>query len=119
MPIKFGTDGWRDTIAEDFTYANVRTVAQAHAQALRAQGGRSVVVGFDPRFGGRDFARIVAETMAQQGLGVWLAGEYLPTLALSFAALRLGAAGGVMITASHKQRHARDGGRNGSRPYAA
>ncbi|AZI42069.1 phosphoglucomutase/phosphomannomutase family protein [Deinococcus psychrotolerans] len=101
MPIKFGTDGWRDIIAEDFTYANLRTVAQAHAQVLRAAGGSSVVVGFDPRFGGRDFARVVAETLSQQGLGVWLASEYLPTPALSFAALHLGAAGGVMITASH------------------
>ena len=101
MPIKFGTDGWRDIIAEDFTYANLRLVAQAHAQMLRASGGDGVVVGFDPRFQGHNFARVVAETMAQQGLNVWLAGAYLPTPALSFAALHLGAAGGVMITASH------------------
>ncbi|WP_161883689.1 phosphoglucomutase/phosphomannomutase family protein [Deinococcus alpinitundrae] len=101
MPITFGTDGWRDIIAEDFTYANLRLVAQAHAQMLRVSGDSSVVVGFDPRFQGHHFARVVAETMARQGLDVWLAGAYLPTPALSFAALHVGAAGGVMITASH------------------
>ena len=105
MPIKFGTDGWRDIIAEDFTYANVRQVARAHAQALRQtteqSGGGSVVVGFDTRFQGAGFARVVAETMAEGGLDVWLAAEYLPTPALSFAVVHHGAAGGVMVTASH------------------
>lgn len=101
MPIKFGTDGWRDIIAEDFTYDNLRIVARAHAQVLRQAGGSSVVVGFDTRFQGRNFARVVAESMASAGLDVYLASEYLPTPALSFAAVHLGAAGGVMITASH------------------
>ena len=101
MPIKFGTDGWRDIIAEDFTFENVRTVARAHAQVLRAGGARSVVVGFDTRFQGQAFAGVVAEVMAAQGLDVWLAQEYLPTPALSFAVVHHGAGGGVMITASH------------------
>lgn len=101
MPIKFGTDGWRDIIAEDFTYANVREVARAHAQALRAGGGQSVVVGYDTRFQGAGFARVVAEVMAGEGLRVLLAREYLPTPALSFAVVHHAAAGGVMITASH------------------
>ncbi|BDP40136.1 phosphohexose mutase [Deinococcus aetherius] len=101
MPIKFGTDGWRDIIAEDFTYQNVRVVARAHAQALRARGGSLVVVGFDTRFQGAGFARVVAEVMAGQGLNVLLAAEYLPTPALSYAVVHHRAAGGVMITASH------------------
>lgn len=101
MPIQFGTDGWRDIIAEDFTFEHVAVVARAHAQALLAQGGTSVVVGFDTRFQGASFARVAAEVMAGQGLDVWLASEYLPTPALSFAAVHLRAAGGVMITASH------------------
>ncbi|AFZ68400.1 phosphomannomutase [Deinococcus peraridilitoris] len=101
MPIKFGTDGWRDIIAEDFTHANVAIVAAAHARYLASQGGQSVVIGFDPRFGGPQFARVAANTFAQHGLNVHLAGTYLPTPALSFAARHLGAAGGVMITASH------------------
>ncbi|CAM3308178.1 phosphoglucomutase/phosphomannomutase family protein [Deinococcus saxicola] len=101
MPIKFGTDGWRDIIADEFTYDNVRRVAHAHAQVLRQAGGGAVVVGFDTRFQGAGFARVVAETMAGQGLDVWLAAEYLPTPALSFAVVHHGAAGGVMVTASH------------------
>ena len=101
MPISFGTDGWRDIIAQDFTYENVRTVARAHAQALREGGGNRVVVGFDTRFQGAGFAGVVAETMAEQGLDVLLAAEYLPTPALSYAVVHHGAAGGVMITASH------------------
>ena len=101
MPIKFGTDGWRDLIAEDFTFENVRTVARAHAQVLRASGACSVAVGFDTRFQGQAFARVVAEEMAAQGLDVWLAQDYLPTPALSFAVVHHGAGGGVMITASH------------------
>ncbi|GAA5534873.1 phosphoglucomutase/phosphomannomutase family protein [Deinococcus aluminii] len=101
MPIKFGTDGWRDIIAEDFTYENVRRVARAHAQALRAAGGNSVVVGFDTRFQGANFARVAAEALAESGLNVLLAREFLPTPALSFAVVHHRAAGGVMITASH------------------
>ena len=101
MPIAFGTDGWRDIIAEDFTYANVRRVAAAHAQVLRARAGNSVVVGHDTRFQGAGFARVAAETLAAQGLTVHLAGNFLPTPALSYAVVQLGAAGGVMITASH------------------
>lgn len=101
MPIKFGTDGWRDIIAEDFTYGNVRTVARAHAQVLRGEGTASVVIGFDTRFQGQGFAQVVAETMVEEGLDVWLTREYLPTPALSFAVVHHGAGGGVMITASH------------------
>ncbi len=101
MPIKFGTDGWRDIIAEDFTYENIQTVAKAHAQALRTTGGKLVVIGFDTRFQGSNFAEVVAKVMAEQGLDVLLAREFLPTPALSFAVVHYGATGGVMITASH------------------
>lgn len=101
MPITFGTDGWRDVIAEDFTYANLRVVAAAHAQALRARGGQMVVVGFDTRFEGAAFAGVVAETLAANGLNVRLAQAYIPTPALSYAVVQYRAAGGVMITASH------------------
>jgi phosphomannomutase len=101
MPIKFGTDGWRDIIAEDFTYENVARVAQAHARVLRRGGGERVVVGYDTRFQGEAFARVTADVMAAHGLHVLLAKTYLPTPALSFAVKHFGAAGGVMITASH------------------
>jgi len=101
MPLKFGTDGWRDIIAEDFTYENVRVVAGAHARYLAAQGGRDVVIGFDTRFGGERFARVAADVFARHGLNVRVARTYVPTPALSFAVREYGAAGGVMITASH------------------
>ncbi len=99
--IQFGTDGWRDIIAEDFTYDNVRKVAQAHAQYLKKQGGTRVVVGYDTRFQADGFAQVAAETMAANGLETMLAREYTPTPVLSFAVVHYQAAGGVMITASH------------------
>lgn len=99
--IKFGTDGWRDIIADRFTFANVARAAQAHAQHLKRSGGSSVVVGFDTRFHSDRFARVAAEVMAANGLRTFLAKSFTPTPALSFAVKHYGAAGGVMITASH------------------
>ncbi|WP_019011343.1 phosphoglucomutase/phosphomannomutase family protein [Deinococcus aquatilis] len=101
MSIKFGTDGWRDVLAEGFTFANVTHVAAAHARYLTAQGGKSVVVGYDTRFLGERFAHLSATVMAQHGLNVWLSQSFLPTPVVSFATRHLGAAGGAMITASH------------------
>lgn len=99
--IRFGTDGWRDIIADRFTHQNVARAAQAHAQYLRRTGGTSVVVGHDTRFGSARFARVAAEVMAANGLRTLLTSSYTPTPALSFAVVHHGAAGGVMITASH------------------
>ena len=101
MPIKFGTDGWRDIIADEFTYANVARVAAAHGSYLRAQGGSAVVVGHDTRFQGEGFAGVAATTLAAAGLTVHLASGFVPTPVVSFAVKALGAAGGVMLTASH------------------
>lgn len=97
----FGTDGWRDVIAERFTFANVGRAAQAYADHLAATGGSSVVVGHDTRFMGARFARHVADVLAANGLQVYLTDDYLPTPALSFAVKHVGADGGVMLTASH------------------
>ena len=101
--ILFGTDGWRAVIAEDFTYENVRIVAQAIARyivrAERPQNG--VVVGYDTRFASENFARVAAETIAASGTPVWLAREACPTPAVSLMVHQKGAAGGVQITASH------------------
>lgn len=101
MTIKFGTDGWRDIIAENFTYANVARVAAAHANYLQAQGGTDVVLGHDTRFQGEGFAGVVAQTMTAAGLTVHQGQGYLPTPVVSYAVKALGAAGGVMLTASH------------------
>jgi phosphomannomutase len=97
----FGTDGWRDVIADKFTYANVARAAQAYADYLKAEGETRVLVGYDTRFNGPGFARRVAEVLVANGLEVLLAASYLPTPALSFAVKHLLAGGGVMLTASH------------------
>ncbi len=107
MAIRFGTDGWRAVISEDFTFENVRHVAQAIADHVRGQseeqGGevRPVVVGFDTRFLSDRYAITVANVLAGNGLPVYLSKADCPTPALSFAVKHLKAAGGVMITASH------------------
>jgi phosphomannomutase len=101
VEIKFGTDGWRDVIAQNFTYANVARVASAHAAYLLAQDGTDVVVGHDTRFQGAGFADVVARTMSAAGLNVHLADGFIPTPVVSFAVRHFGAAGGVMLTASH------------------
>jgi phosphomannomutase len=101
--VKFGTDGWRGIIADDFTYANVRVAARAIALYVLkhedAAGG--VCIGYDTRFGSRSFARVVAEVLADAGIPVALANKVTPTPELSFAVRERKAAGGVMITSSH------------------
>jgi alpha-D-glucose phosphate-specific phosphoglucomutase len=101
--IRFGTDGWRGVIAEDFTYANVRIVACAIARYIaRAENAdRGVLIGYDNRFGGEQFAQVAAEVVSMAGIPVWLAKEPCPSPAISLLVRQRGAAGGIMITASH------------------
>lgn len=102
-PIRFGTDGWRAVIAEDFTAENVRKVAHAIARyVVRAEKpGSGVVIGYDTRFGSERFARTAAEAVAATGTPVWLATESCPTPAVSLLVRLRNAAGGIQITASH------------------
>jgi len=101
--IRFGTDGWRGVIADDFTTDNVRKVACAIARyVVRAeQPAKGVLVGYDNRFGGERFARAAAETVAMTGTPVWLAEAPCPSPALSLLVRQRGTAAGIMITASH------------------
>src|SRR6266566_7058031 len=101
--IKFGTDGWRGVIADDFTVENVKKVCSAIARyVIRAeQPGKGVLVGYDNRFGGERFARAAAETIAATGTPVWVAKEPCPSPAISLLVRQRGAAAGIMITASH------------------
>ncbi|HEV3219222.1 MAG TPA: phosphoglucomutase/phosphomannomutase family protein [Candidatus Acidoferrales bacterium] len=101
--IRFGTDGWRGVIAEDFTNANVRNVSYAIARYVvrNEQPGRGVIIGFDNRFGAEQFARVAAETVAMTGTPVWLSDEPCPTPAISLLVKQRNAAGGIVITASH------------------
>jgi phosphomannomutase len=101
--IKFGTDGWRGIIADDFTFDNVRRVAGAIASYVLKYENPShgVIVGYDTRFASGRAARIVSEVIAAAGIPVKLANDYTPTPAVSFAVKHDGAAGGVMVTSSH------------------
>jgi len=102
-PIKFGTDGWRGVIADDFTYENVRRVATAIAAYVlkHEDASRGVVVGYDTRFASQPVARVAAEVLAGAGIPVRLASDYTPTPAISLAVKQSAAAGGVVITSSH------------------
>src|SRR6202051_3038460 len=101
--IKFGTDGWRGVIADEFTFANVRKVACAIARyVVRAEKpGAGVLIGYDTRYGSEWFARAAAETVSMAGMPVWIAEKACPSPALSLLVRQRGAAGGIMITASH------------------
>jgi len=101
--IKFGTDGWRGVIADDFTFDNVRRVAGAIASyVLRHEDPtHGVIVGYDTRFASPRAARIAAEVLAAAGIPVKLANDYSPTPAISLAVKKQNTAGGVVITSSH------------------
>ena len=103
--IKFGTDGWRAVIAEDFTFGNVARVAQATADYWAANPvpgtQKKVVIGFDRRFLSDQFARRTAEVFLGNGFGVVLTDRPTPTPSVSYAVRAMQAVGGVMITASH------------------
>ncbi len=102
-PIKFGTDGWRAGIAEDYTFANVRIVAQAVAEFLKAEhlAERGIIVGYDTRFGSERFAAACAEVLAGNGIHVYLTDKATPTPTISYAILDRNAGGASIITASH------------------
>ncbi len=101
--IKFGTDGWRAGIAEDYTFPNVRLITQGVADYLHARGlaQRGMIVGYDTRFRSDDFAKAVAEVLAGNGIKSYLCDGPAPTPVSSFAILDRHTGGGVNITASH------------------
>jgi phosphomannomutase len=106
--IKFGTDGWRGVIADDFTFENVRTAAEAVAAYLWSRKDsenedpvQGLCIGYDSRFGSKAFARACAEVVAATGIPVMLANDITPTPALSYGVRGRKAAGGIMITSSH------------------
>jgi len=101
--IRFGTDGWRAKIAEDFTFDNLRRVADAIGRVFAQDNpGGLIVVGYDTRFEAGAFARAAAEVLAAHGLKVALSDRYVPTPALCWAIAHDNeAVGGVMLTASH------------------
>jgi len=103
--IKFGTDGWRAVIAEDFTFANVERVSQATADYWSANPvpgtAKKVIIGYDRRFLSDQFARRTGEIFSGNGFAVVLTDRPTPTPAVSYIVKAQSAVGGVMITASH------------------
>ncbi len=103
--IKFGTDGWRAVIAEDFTFRNLDRATQATADYWKGHpvdGARkTIIVGYDRRFLSDQFGRRVAEVFAGNGFKVLLSNCSVPTPSISFAVKDRKATGGIMITASH------------------
>ncbi len=101
--IKFGTDGWRAVIADEFTFTNVRICTQGVALYLKEAllEGAGMVIGYDTRFQSAEFARTAAEVLAGNGIKVYLSDRAVPTPVVSFAVKNLSACGGIVITASH------------------
>jgi alpha-D-glucose phosphate-specific phosphoglucomutase len=102
-PIKFGTDGWRGIIAEDFTFDNVRICAQAVAEYLKQNelDKQSLIIGYDTRFASEDFAAAAAEVIVGNDIKVHLCLKPAPTPVVSFAVPATKSAGAILITASH------------------
>ena len=100
--IKFGTDGWRARIAEDYTFDNLRRCAQGFATYLHNEGlaGKGVVIGHDKRFHADNFAAAAAEVLAANGIHVWLTDGATPTPTISYAVVDKQAGGAISITAT-------------------
>lgn len=101
--IKFGTDGWRGIIAEDFTFDNVRVCSQGVANYVKEAGlaRRGLIIGYDTRFASEDFAAAAAEVVAANGIKVYLCQKTTPTPVVSYSILAKKAGGAIVITASH------------------
>ncbi len=100
--IKFGTDGWRGIVADDFTFANVRRVAQGAAEYMRSRSRDPLaVVGYDCRFASEDFARTVADVFAANGLRTLIFDRPSPTQVASWTVIDRKATGAAVVTASH------------------
>ncbi|TGU98207.1 phosphoglucomutase/phosphomannomutase family protein, partial [Mesorhizobium sp. M00.F.Ca.ET.186.01.1.1] len=101
--IRFGTDGWRDIVADGFTMANVRIVAQAIASYTKEIGQQEqpILIGYDTRFLGRRFAEEIASVLAANRIRSYLVNEAAPTPAVAFGVKHFAASGAIMVTASH------------------
>jgi alpha-D-glucose phosphate-specific phosphoglucomutase len=102
-PIKFGTDGWRGVIAQDFTFDNVRACAQGVADYLKGAGltDRGLIIGYDTRFASEDFASAAAEVVAGNGIKAYLCSKATATPVISYGVLAKKTGGAIIITASH------------------
>ena len=99
--IKFGTDGWRAIIAQDYTTDNVKRVTEATAKWMISKNMDSAVVGYDCRFGGKMFSELVAQVFAHFGIHVYLSEQFVSTPMVSLGVVKTSADMGIVITASH------------------
>ncbi len=103
--IKFGTDGFRGIIAEDFTFSNLKKIGQAIAEYLKKSKPlalkRGVIVGYDRRFLSDKFAELISAQISGNGIPVFLADKPVPTPAVSYFVRANGLPCGIIITASH------------------
>ncbi|HHJ50634.1 MAG TPA: phosphoglucomutase/phosphomannomutase family protein [Phaeodactylibacter sp.] len=99
--IKFGTDGWRAIIADDYTVTNVRRVAQATALWMKERGHDKAVIGYDCRFAGKLFAENSARVLCSHGIKVFMDPNFASTPMVSLGVVKLEAQVGIVITASH------------------
>jgi alpha-D-glucose phosphate-specific phosphoglucomutase len=101
--IKFGTDGWRAKIAEDYTFVNVRRCSQAYASYLKSLNSpnNKIVIGYDKRFLSEHFAKTAAEVLAGNGFKVFLTNAATPTPVISYSVVSTKSFGAINITASH------------------
>ncbi|MDZ4242426.1 MAG: phosphoglucomutase/phosphomannomutase family protein, partial [Candidatus Omnitrophota bacterium] len=103
---KFGTDGWRGVIADNFTFKNVQVIGQAISEWINRDlqpmdGRKRLAVGYDTRFMSGDFAKLISRVFAANGIEVLLSDAPIPTPALSYGVTRSRCVAGIMITASH------------------
>lgn len=101
LKIKFGTDGWRAIIADEYTIDNVRRVAKGTSVWMMQKKMSRVIIGYDTRFGGALFSKAVADLLAADGHHVLLSDDYASTPMVSLGVLELKADLGIVITASH------------------
>src|SRR3954447_16226613 len=101
--IKFGTDGWRGVIADDYTFENVRRAGGAIAAYVlkNEDPKKGIVVGYDTRFGSRNFALALSKVLTDAGIPVFFSNDYTPTPSVSYCTKHGDTAGGVAITSSH------------------
>jgi len=107
MQVKFGTDGWRAIIADEYTFDNLKLASLATADYFLdlPEALNGVCVGYDTRFMSPEFARYTAEVLSSRGLRVFLSDSFAPTPAVSLFSRDQQLAGGIVITASHNPPH--------------
>ena len=100
--IKFGTDGWRGILADDFTFANVRVVTKAIGEYIKKSGkNETIVIGHDVRFLGKELTKISSEVLIEMGISSFVFDRPMPTPVTAFAIKEMNATGAIMFTASH------------------